>query len=183
MHQAVKILPIVIVLSLFLASCSSSVRFRTDKSGSSNKIYTERNNNDNHNAAQRTIEYPSDDLALRIINEAESWIGVPYKYGGEDRLGADCSGFVWNVFSSIGFALPRTAHQQYQFAMPINRNELRTSDLIFFSNDPTVDHVGIYVGNNNFIHASTSKGVIISSLSQNYYSARIRGFGRIAGIY
>jgi lipoprotein Spr len=180
MLKAIKILPL-IAFAIFLASCSSSVRFN---SADSEKDYVKKSSNVSYLPQQSIeIEYPSDDHAKEILEDAESWLGVSYQYGGESRSGADCSGFVWSVFKSLGYTLPRTAHQQWQFAVPVNTSDARPSDLVFFSDDPTIDHVGIYLGNDRFIHSSTSRGVIISSLSESYYSRRFRGFGRISGIY
>lgn len=191
MKSAIKILPLLFVASIILASCSSSVRFNSigkssTQSKTSDKRLTKKtpkksSNNELNNKYEKY--YKADELAEIIIGEAENWLGVPYRYGGEDKNGADCSGFVMTVFNSFGYVLPRTAQQQWEHIIPINENQLRVADLVFFSNGNRVNHVGIYIGNGNFIHASTSKGVIITELSKDYYASRLIGFGRVEGVY
>lgn len=184
MKKAITILPFIIAVSFILASCSSSVRFaektKSNTTKKSNTVKPEPQKKSNYSANQDFFE---DELADKIIKEANSWIGVPYRYAGESKSGADCSGFVMSVFSVYGFALPRTAQLQWENTKSIERRNLRKADLIFFSDGGKVDHVGIYIGENRFIHASTSKGVIITELSKDYYVKRLKGFGRVSGIY
>lgn len=143
-----------------------------------------------HSQAAPAADVPRNiDLSLRrspaadaLLREADSWIGTAYRYGGNDRQGVDCSGFVARVFdSALRIKLPRTSQQQHDFCTAINRGDLREGDLVFFSvrGSSAVGHVGIYIGNNQMVHASASKGVIISSLSQPYYIDNFFGAGRI----
>ncbi len=98
------------------------------------------------------------------------WLGVPYRYGGMNRRGMDCSGLVHTVFSENGLTLPRTTAGLRRISTNIPRSNLRFGDLLFFSiKRKKCDHVGIYLGNGKFVHASTRRGVIISSLSEEYY--------------
>lgn len=184
MKRAIYILPIAIAISLLLASCSSSVRFaeksKSNPSKIPNTVKSEPQKKSNYSAGQ---DYFEGELADKIIQEANSWIGVPYRYAGESKSGADCSGFVMSVFSVYGFALPRTAQLQWENTKSIDRRNLRKADLVFFSDGGKVDHVGIYIGEDRFIHASTSKGVIITELNKEYYVKRLKGFGRVSGIY
>lgn len=118
----------------------------------------------------------------RVLREADSWIGTPYLYGGNDRNGVDCSGFVLQVYlKAAEIALPRTSRQQQEYCRDLTRDQLEPGDLVFFSlrGGETVGHVGIYIGNDQMIHASSSKGVVISSLSTNYYVQNYYGGGRI----
>ncbi len=101
----------------------------------------------------------------QIISEAQSWIGTPYSWGGESRSGADCSGFVMEVFKTAGISLPRTAAEQYTRGKAINITEAKSGDLVFFSNNSSISHVGIYIGNNNILHSSSSRGVVVQNLS------------------
>ncbi|MDR3540448.1 MAG: NlpC/P60 family protein [Desulfosporosinus sp.] len=103
------------------------------------------------------------DSANTIIATAEKYIGVPYQWGGESPTGFDCSGFVQYVFAQNGITLPRVSVDQSTVGTPISFNNLQPGDLIFFSieNKGTVDHVGIYIGNGQFINASSSLGVTI----------------------
>lgn len=120
--------------------------------------------------------------AEKLLREAETWIGTPYVYGGNGRQGIDCSGFVLQVFrNSVGISLPRTSREQYRFCTEIDKTQLQPGDLVFFTirGGSTVGHVGIYIGDGNMIHASSSRGVIISSLSTNYNVVNYYGSGRV----
>jgi hypothetical protein len=119
-----------------------------------------------------------------LIKQARTFLGVPYKLGGEGMSGIDCSAFVKKIFSSIDVALPRTAREQYDAGRKISKSELTTGDLVFFTTKkyeqyPT--HVGIFIGNDQFIHASALKkgGVKIDSLSSDFYNARFIGGTRV----
>lgn len=119
-------------------------------------------------------------IARRIISTSMDYIGVPYVFGGTSPYGFDCSGYVQYVFAHAGISLPRTADVQYEVGTPISTAELIPGDLVFFSTYTYgASHVGIYVGDGNFIHASSSRGVTISSLSQAYYSSHYIGARRI----
>lgn len=105
-----------------------------------------------------------------LVSTAKSYIGVPYSYGGTTTSGFDCSGFIQYVFKKEGKSLPRTTGQQYNMGKTVAKSALQTGDLVFFNTSGRgVSHAGIYIGANNFIHASTSKGVMISSINDPYY--------------
>ena len=119
-------------------------------------------------------------LANTIISLAKNYMGVPYVFGGTTPYGFDCSGYVQYVFAHAGISIPRTADVQYDFGTPISTTELVPGDLVFFETYTYgASHVGIYLGDGNFIHASSSRGVTISSLSQAYYSSHYIGARRI----
>ena len=119
-------------------------------------------------------------VARRIISTSMDYIGVPYVFGGTSPYGFDCSGYVQYVFAKAGVSLPRTADVQYEVGTPISTKDLIPGDLVFFSTYTYgASHVGIYVGDGNFIHASSSQGVTISSLSSAYYSSHYIGSRRI----
>ena len=118
--------------------------------------------------------------AAAIIATAKQYIGVPYVWGGSTPSGFDCSGFVQYVFKAHGVTLPRTSKEQYSVGTYVSKANLKAGDLVFFETEGNgVSHLGIYIGNNQFIHASTSKGVIISSMSNTYWAPRYYGAKRI----
>jgi len=111
-----------------------------------------------------------------LIRTSMKYIGVPYVWGGTSPNGFDCSGFTMRMFQYMGINIPRTADIQYSQGSKIRRSDLLPGDLIFFETYTSgASHVGIYIGNNSFIHASSSGGVTISSLLTSYYSSRYYG--------
>lgn len=120
-----------------------------------------------------------------LLAEAESYLGTPYRYGGTTRSGIDCSAFVLSVFgATMGMNLPRVAASQALEGDRIERNEMKKGDLVFFSRGGRISHVGIVHnidenGEVHFIHASTSKGVMISPLSDKYWGPKFRFAKRV----
>ena len=119
-----------------------------------------------------------------LISSAKTYIGTPYRYGGTTTSGFDCSAYVQRVFSDNGISLPRDTSSQYAKGTSVTKSNLETGDLVFFNtNGKSVSHVGIYVGENNFIHASTSKGVMISSINDpHYWGSRYIGARRVENL-
>ena len=119
----------------------------------------------------------------RMLMEIIKYINTPYKYGGNSPDGIDCSAFTQNIFSSsLGINLFRSAREQYTQGLSIrDRDNLVFGDLVFFNTRRRVrpGHVGIYIGDNLFAHASSTKGVIVSSLEHTYYSKRYMGGRRV----
>lgn len=119
-------------------------------------------------------------LAQKIISTGKKYIGVPYVWGGSTPSGFDCSGFVQYVFRQHGISLPRTSAQQYTVGTAVSKAALIPGDLVFFNTSGSgVSHLGIYLGNGEFLHASTSKGVTVSQLSNSYWAARYMGAKRV----
>nr|WP_295708556.1 NlpC/P60 family protein [uncultured Halomonas sp.] len=105
-----------------------------------------------------------------LLVQHQRWAGTPYQIGGTSERGIDCSALVRNVYrDTFNLELPRSTSGQIHEGRPIDRQELQAGDLVFFSPPGRYNHVGIYVGNGYFLHASTSKGVIISSLDNSYW--------------
>ena len=108
-----------------------------------------------------------------LYRQHNEWKGTRYKLGGLSKRGIDCSGFVQVTFlSRFGLSLPRTTRTQVKAGKTINKNSLRTGDLVFFKTSPTVNHVGIYLEDGQFLHASFSKGVMISRLDNVYWTRK-----------
>ena len=111
-----------------------------------------------------------------IVSFAMQYLGTPYAYGGTGSGGFDCSGFTMHVFSNFGVSLAHGATPQLNNGYYVSQSELQPGDLVFFfgtyNTSSAASHVGIYIGGGQFIHASSSRGVIISSLSGSYYANR-----------
>jgi len=116
-----------------------------------------------------------------LVGTALSLRGTPYRNGGSDPNGFDCSGFTQYVFAQFGFALPREVREQYHEGKSIEPADLAPGDLVFFSTtDPGVSHVAIVVGGDQFVHAPSSSGVVrVERLSSSYWSPRYVGARRI----
>ena len=106
-----------------------------------------------------------DKALAQVYNE---WVGTRYRMGGTSKHGIDCSAFMQTAFlDAYGMELPRSTSEQRYLGRQIQKHELRKGDLVFFRRN---NHVGVYIGNNQFMHASTSQGVTISSLDEDYWS-------------
>ena len=120
--------------------------------------------------------------AVEIANYAMQYVGYPYVYGAESpSTGFDCSGLVYYCFGQFGYSLKRTADDQMDHnGVAISRDSLQVGDLVFFGSGSYANHVGIYIGNNNFVHAANpSSGVRVSSMNETYYANRYIGARRI----
>ncbi|MCM1503888.1 MAG: C40 family peptidase [Muribaculum sp.] len=120
----------------------------------------------------------------KLVEEALTWLGTPYRYGGKSRSGTDCSGMTMVVYrDALGIALPRSSREQQKFCKSIKKSALDAGDLIFFStgrDKSRVSHVGMYIGDNKFIHASGSRGVIVSDIGEKYYAKNYHSSGHVA---
>ena len=119
----------------------------------------------------------------KVIEEAFEWLGTPYVYARQDKgVATDCSGFVMRVFEkAISCNLPRNSTKQAEFCKPVARKNVKAGDLVFFitGNGETINHVGIMIDDTQFIHASSSKGVVVSTMDNNYYIQRFKMYGRV----
>jgi len=151
---------IILFLIILLASCQSTAKYRAIKKSREAGFSQNRSG--------------SGDLEA-VIN---SWVGVPYKYGGMSKRGVDCSGFTSVIYQDLyGIKLPRSAREQYINGTKIRSSQIRSGDLVFFRGviGTGIDHVGIYLEYGDFIHASTTNGVVISNLDEEYYESRFVG--------
>lgn len=118
-------------------------------------------------------------MNLNLFKVLDEWMGTRYRLGGATKDGIDCSALMQILFTSLyGISIPRTAREQYDFSRKISRTELKEGDLVFFNTIGGVSHVGMYLQNNKFIHASTS-GVTISDLYDEYWMKKFIGVGRV----
>lgn len=117
----------------------------------------------------------------QLLEVVDEWYGVRYRTGGNTTSGVDCSGFTVAVYAALyGMTIPRVSREQYRISRKISTTELQEGDLVFFNtNGRGVSHVGVYLGNNKFIHASVSRGVMVNDLFESYYLKRYIGAGRI----
>lgn len=134
--------------------------------------------------AQRSAPVPRPDggRAQRVVSTARAMIGTPYRYGGTSSAGVDCSGFVVHVFrEAAGLKLPHSSRRQYDVSHRVPAGDETPSDLIFFRiHGSQVSHVGIYLGQGKFVHASDAGDTVkISDANEPYWRARRVGLGRV----
>lgn len=164
----------ILTLSLFVGGCASKKH---------NEIYNDPLSGETEYIL-RTDRSKLDAIRKKIVAEALTWKGTPYKYGGNEKgIGTDCSGLVLRVYNDVAsIKLPRNSRRQAEFCLKVNQNEIKGGDLVFFATgkDPeTVSHVGLMIDKERFIHASGSKGVIVSELTTPYYRRTFLMFGRV----
>ena len=122
---------------------------------------------------------PSNSTEHQMQAEINSWMGTPYVYGGNSKSGVDCSAFTQAVFRSVGIEIPRRASRQSIAADDVSLPNLEYGDLVFFNTSGSgISHCGIYLGNGEFVHASSSRGVVRDMLNHPYYTSRFVIGGR-----
>ena len=134
-----------------------------------------------HYEKMRSLNVPFTERE-KILFEVIKYLETPYKYGGNTDKGIDCSAFTKQVYEkSVSVELPRTAREQFNTGEKVSKDELKFGDLVFFNTRKTNNpgHVGIYLGDNQFVHASKTYGVTVSSLDANYYKKRYAGARRM----
>jgi cell wall-associated NlpC family hydrolase len=122
---------------------------------------------------------PVSSLATAVVQEAKKLMGIPYVWGGSKTSGFDCSGFIYYVFNKAGISTSRYNAEGF-YSRSHYVDQPQAGDLVFFENTykSGISHVGIYLGDNQFIHADENKGIAITSLSSNYFKAHFEGFKR-----
>lgn len=169
--------------AMTLTSCGSA-RHGVSHRGHRGKPRTEMQANVNVPSTQTPMAVKG--VAKAVVDDARSWIGTPYAYGGKTRDGADCSGFVMAVFGeAAGIAMPRSTRDQREFCKEIDPDKAKPGDLLFFTSKGSsgkTAHVGLFVGNGQMIHASSSRGVVADALSQDYWREHLAGAGRVPGM-
>jgi cell wall-associated NlpC family hydrolase len=115
-----------------------------------------------------------------ITRSAMSYRGMPYRWGGSQvETGIDCSGFTRYLYHKLGISLPHSARSQYEMGKPVQKADLIAGDLVFFNTDGPITHVGMYIGDGKFIHASNvRRGIKVDRLASRYYQTRYAGARR-----
>ncbi len=118
---------------------------------------------------------------LGLYYQTYNWLGTRYRFGGTSKKGIDCSGFTRMIYQSVyQIELARDSRSMYKMVSPILKSDLREGDLVFFNiSRGQISHVGVYLGNHKFVHASTQRGVIISDLREGYYKRYFYRGGRL----
>lgn len=181
LHRRLAIILGGLLLAFIVQSCGSAARFSSDNGRNGKAIEAQTAVTGGGNSSKSTKKYVTTERGTTEVEKAAyQWVGTPYKFGGTTKDGIDCSAFVMNVLQSVGIQVPRTVRQQWRVGTPIEEEEATTGDLVFFTiNSEDVSHVGIYLRNGNFIHASLSAGVVEESLEKPYYRKRITGIRRV----
>ena len=130
------------------------------------------------------ISIPAKDPNISLYTEAAQWIGTPYKYGGMSKKGTDCSGLTFQIYKTVyKKSLHRSSSEMAKYDVKdIPKTSLQPGDLIFFatsSNKNTITHVGVYLKDNCFIHASSKAGVVVNNLNEDYYRKTYKKCGRV----
>jgi cell wall-associated NlpC family hydrolase len=173
---------IIFFWALVLNSCTPSLRYTRPGNATQRSVEYGSGEEEPHNIpkslSDKALVKPDDQ---KIISAVDKYLGIPYKWGGEDLAGMDCSGFTRCVFrDAAGLNLPHSAKEQFDLGRKIQLDEIQTGDLIFFNiNKITISHVGIYIGNGKFAHASETSGVTTTDLSDKYYTKTFRGARRL----
>lgn len=117
---------------------------------------------------------------IPLYNFIDEWMETRYQYGGTSKKGIDCSGLSGQLMRSVfTIDLPRSAREQYNISSRIGKEAMQEGDLVFFNISRGISHVGVYLGDNYFVHASLNNGVIISNLEEPYYTKHFVGAGRV----
>lgn len=161
-----------IILSFLIFGCTPQVRYSRPTKIPPSKVSQEKPISD---TAKKTLSSAGTVSESRLHQIVDSYIGVPYRWGGTTRKGFDCSGFVRAVYRDLtNTTLPRTSHDMSKMGTLISKNQLKAGDLVFFRNGISrkINHVGIYVGNGRFAHASSKRGVTYSTLGSSFFSRK-----------
>ncbi len=167
-----------VMLMASLPSCRSAKKSKSEMYETPSKVHHGHGNHNDKNDKVVSKE------RKKILKEAYEWMGTPYGYGKADKGKAcDCSGLVMSAYErAIGIKLPRTSAKQRDYCKSLKKKDVQAADLCFFATgkDPNkVSHVGIMVDEKSFIHASSSKGVIVSDITQPYWVRTFLGYGRV----
>lgn len=153
---------------LLLASCHGNKNISTNTSEEPSKAQGKKLKE--KYAPMLGVE-PSKIDNIKLYSFIDDWYGIPYKYGGKSKSGVDCSGFTNILYREVyNKPLQGSAASLYELCKPVKRDDLEEGDLVFFKiNGDKISHVGVYLQNNKFVHASSKKGIMISDLDETYF--------------
>ena len=171
---------ITIVIALFFSVLAAQAQTKTSPATSDDK-----NTDDQESLAKDYLSQimgvaMSATSNMKLFHFVYDWIGTPYRFGGSSRKGIDCSAFTKELYSDVfNMDIQRNSRDIFSMVSPVKRDELKEGDLVFFKiHSRRISHVGIYLGNNRFAHAS-SRGVAINSLDDAYYNRYFYRGGRM----
>jgi cell wall-associated NlpC family hydrolase len=174
-HHFIKIFSVFVILVIVLYSCGSKKTIQSTKT----KMDYKKSNDSNISKTKFDLSKLKD---KKLRNFASEWLGVPYKYSGKTKEGIDCSHFTCTLLRDV-FQFPKDFYLP-SYRLPekfttILKDQVKEGDLVFFDiqSNGKISHVGIMLDKSYFIHASTSKGVVINSLEEAYYQKRVSYFG------
>jgi lipoprotein Spr len=172
-----------LALTIFVLFSTNSFAFNTPKEFAS---LGTKNISHGHflNTADNKLSAGSakpESIKTALLSQYTKWKGTHYRWGGTSHKGVDCSALMQHIFSeSLHTDLPRSTFQQIKNGQRVDKAALKAGDLVFFKTRPGVRHVGVYLGNAQFMHASSSQGVTISSLSSEYWDSHYETARRLA---
>jgi len=176
MPKTERIFPLTLVVCLCIALLFSGCSFHKRKGYDRRIAGYPAASYKGYNKKENRVYKPSGGALENII---KPWIGTPYKFGGESKSGIDCSGFVMQVFRKYkGIELPHSTRESFKMGKNISKSDLQKGDVVFFGNWLGVNHSGIYMGNNTFAEASSSRGVIYEKFNSGYWAPKYKGARR-----
>lgn len=183
MRWLIHLFRLILILLVFIVILDCASSHRTQRSWFAAKLKILEKSQQVLNKFERNN---TDVKVRRLIYQIRVYLGTPYRFGGASRRGMDCSGFVMTVYRNLYHRkLPHNASQIYRLSQKKSLREIDSGDLVFFGDfsHQQVNHVGIYLYNSFFVHASISYGVIVSDLNDQYYRSRFLGAGRVNQLY
>lgn len=193
--------PIVLLVIMLFMGCAPSVRYTrpsTKSKGSNTRASGKKENKnteDKQNTTSKSIKNTQQnsfeknttndngpkDNRCGLRTTVEKYVGIPYKYGGVDRRGLDCSGLVYRVFKDLGYSdFVRTSSQvMFSMGTHVSKRKMIPGDLVFFKKRGKINHVGIYMGGREFAHSSSSIGVSYTTLDSDYFKNKFVGARRL----
>ena len=187
--RLLRTLFVLVIVILFLASCRNKKEIASTATSTNNGSVITPDKSSSTAKQSYIIDKYATQLKVdakdikdeKLYSFIDEWYSAPYKYGASEKNGTDCSGFTCRLYESVyGKKIPRSSREIHTSSKEIELKNLKEGDFVFFKiESPNVSHVGVYLQNNKFVHASTKKGVIINDLDEPYYKKYFFTGGRI----